>query len=175
MEIIPISIRRNIVDTGYTQSWVSMGGVLIAERCVAISEITDGTSNTIIVGEQSDWLSPIVSTTAPNSQCDTGDCRSDCGHGFMMGTAAPSVSDYRQFNMTAVLYPVNYKTATATGIAGNCGSNTPIQSVHPGGANVLFADGSVQILSESLDIAVLRNLATRNDGKVIPVMNGDTV
>jgi prepilin-type processing-associated H-X9-DG protein len=85
----------------------------------------------------------------------------------MMGTAPPTI-DSRQFNLTAVLYPINYKTATATGVAGNCGSNTPIQSVHPSAANVLFADGSVQLLSESLDITVLRNLATRNDGQVIP-------
>jgi prepilin-type N-terminal cleavage/methylation domain-containing protein/prepilin-type processing-associated H-X9-DG protein len=155
------------VTTGYVQSWVSTGGVLIAERSVPIAEITDGTSNTIVVGEQSDWLAPIVSAAGVGGQCDTGDCRSDCGHGFMMGTA-PQALDSRQFNLTAVLYPINWKTATSTGVAGNCGSNTPIQSVHPGVANVLFADGSVQVLSETLDITVLRNLATRNDGRVIP-------
>jgi prepilin-type processing-associated H-X9-DG protein len=155
------------LPTGNVASWVSTGGVLIAERAVAIAEISDGTSNTIVVGEQSDWLSPVDPTGATGSQCDTGDCRSDCGHGFMMGTA-PSTVDNRQFNLTAVVYPINYKTATATGVAGNCGANTPIQSVHPGVANVLFADGSVQVLSETLDITVLRNLATRNDGKVIP-------
>jgi prepilin-type N-terminal cleavage/methylation domain-containing protein/prepilin-type processing-associated H-X9-DG protein len=163
----PNIYSAKFVDTGYTKSWVSAGGVLIAERTVAISEISDGTSNTMVVGEQSDWLAPIVSADGVGGQCDTGDCRSDCGHGFMMGTAPPTI-DSRQFNLTAVLYPINYKTATATGVAGNCGSNTPIQSVHPSAANVLFADGSVQLLSESLDITVLRNLATRNDGQVIP-------
>ena len=146
--------------------WGSTGGVLIEHRAIAISEITDGTSNTMMVGEQSDWLSPVVDASS-DVPCDTGDCRSDCGHGFTMGPAAPNASDKRTFNLTCVYHPVNYKTATGYGVADNCGPNTPIQSAHPNGANVAFADGSVQVLSETLDMTVLRNLATRNDGKVI--------
>jgi prepilin-type processing-associated H-X9-DG protein len=89
----------------------------------------------------------------------------------MMGpaplTSGGTRSDQRRFNLTCVFHPINFKTATGYGVGGNCGPNTPLQSVHPSGANVAMADGSVQNLAESLDITVLRNLATRNDGKAI--------
>jgi prepilin-type N-terminal cleavage/methylation domain-containing protein/prepilin-type processing-associated H-X9-DG protein len=155
------------VTAGNAPGWESTGGVLIEHRAVAIAEISDGTSNTITVGEQSDWLSPVTSETPTTGQCDTGDCRADCGHGFMMGPSASGAGDDRQFNLTCVYHPLNFKTSTGYGVAGNCGPNTPLQSVHPGVVNVAMADGSVQSLSESLDITVLHNLATRNDGKAI--------
>jgi prepilin-type N-terminal cleavage/methylation domain-containing protein/prepilin-type processing-associated H-X9-DG protein len=151
-----------IVTAFQSEGWVSTGGVLVEFRAIPIAEITDGTSNTIAVAEQSDLLSPVVNASS-DVPCDTGDCRSDCGHGFTMGP----LGDNRAFNLTCVFHPVNFKTATGYGVGGNCGPNTPIQSVHPGGANVAFADGSVQTISGSADITVLRNLATRNDSQVI--------
>jgi prepilin-type N-terminal cleavage/methylation domain-containing protein/prepilin-type processing-associated H-X9-DG protein len=169
----PYSAR--IVDTLTTNSWASTGGVLIMGRGIPIAEITDGTSNTLVIGEQSDFLTPagpVPSTWIPSSTpCEFGDCRSDCGHGFPMGPY-PTMWPYEpQFNVTCVYHPINFKSTTGYGIKNNCGSNSPIQSVHPGVANVAFADGSVHTLSESLNMTILRCLATRNDGQ--PVSGAD--
>ena len=41
------------------------------------------------------------------------------------------------------------------------------QSYHPGGANFLFADGSVHFLKSSINPIPWRALATRNYGEVI--------
>jgi prepilin-type N-terminal cleavage/methylation domain-containing protein/prepilin-type processing-associated H-X9-DG protein len=169
----PYSAR--IVDTLTTNSWASTGGVLIMGRGIPIAEITDGTSNTLAIGEQSDFLTPagpVPSTWIPSSTpCEFGDCRSDCGHGFPMGPY-PKIWPYEpQFNVTCVYHPINFKSTTGYGIKNNCGSNSPIQSVHPGVANVAFADGSVHTLSESLNMTILRCLATRNDGQ--PVSGAD--
>ena len=71
----------------------------------------------------------------------------------------------------------------------NCGTNTSLAwpgmwglaSFHPGGANVLFCDGSVHFLKETIDmgspnystvpgginIGVYRKLSTRNGGEVV--------
>lgn len=151
--------------------WGSTGGVLVMYRAIPVAEITDGLSNTIAIGEQSDFLSPAggVPTTwnSTSTSCEFGDCRSDCTHGFTMGPPPPSAADQRAFNVTCVYHPVNFKSTTGYGIKNNCGPNSPIQSVHPGVANVAFADGSVQTLSESLDMTILRCLATRNDGQAI--------
>jgi prepilin-type processing-associated H-X9-DG protein len=135
---------------------------LIPNKGVTIAQISDGTSNTIVVGEQSDWLTPAPG--GGDHAYFVGDCRSDCWHGFAMGP----VGDNRIFNMTCVYHPINMKSPSGYGILGNCGPNTPIQSVHPGGAQVAMADGSVQFLSESLDVNVLYHLANRDDGNIIP-------
>ena len=170
----PNKYSATVVDTLTVPGWASTGGVLIEGRGIPIAEISDGTSNTLALGEQSDWFTPagpIPSTSTADSPCDWGDCRSDCGHGFTMGPY-PTMWPYEpQFNLTCVYYPINFKSSTGYGIKGNCGPNKPIQSVHPGGANVAFADGSVRMLSESLDITILRSLATRNDGDPISSSN----
>lgn len=44
-----------------------------------------------------------------------------------------------------------------------------IQSVHPGGAHMLAADGSVHFVAETLDIQTLYNLSNRSDGSNITV------
>ena len=160
----PTAIDMNAAGVTGRLSW---GGVLMEFRGVHMAEITDGTSNTMMVGEQSDWLS---------GQQPAGcrwDCRADCGNGFAMGPCSWS-ADTRAFNLVCVYHPINEKSAGAYGVPGNCGPNTPIQSVHPGGAHCLFADGSVQFLSETIcDLTVshphpvLYNLANRDDGNPV--------
>lgn len=136
---------------------VSYGGVLVVGRAYRISDITDGSSNTLLLAEESDWC-----RDAANNLYD---CRSDCGHGFPMGPGNDGWG--RAFNLTAVRQRLNEKSSTAAGILGNCGANSAIQSVHPGGANVVLADGAVRFVSESITISTLFNLANRDDGNVI--------
>jgi prepilin-type processing-associated H-X9-DG protein len=42
-----------------------------------------------------------------------------------------------------------------------------ISSFHPGGANVVFADGSVRFVREQIDIRILARLVTRAGGEVL--------
>jgi prepilin-type N-terminal cleavage/methylation domain-containing protein/prepilin-type processing-associated H-X9-DG protein len=48
-------------------------------------------------------------------------------------------------------------------VEANCSSG----SLHPGGANVLFSDGHVRFIRDSITIAVWRGLGSRNGGEVI--------
>ena len=48
----------------------------------------------------------------------------------------------------------------------NCGPNEEIFSFHPGGAHVVFCDGHVKFLKESIDPRTLRKLGTRAGGEV---------
>ena len=69
-------------------------------------------------------------------------------------------------NLTSVRYKVNeFNQGLASNYCG--GSNSAIQSAHPGGASVLLGDGSVRFLREALDLQTLYNLANRDDGKVV--------
>jgi prepilin-type processing-associated H-X9-DG protein len=42
-----------------------------------------------------------------------------------------------------------------------------VNSMHPGGANVLFADGSVRFLKNSISIPTYWALGTKSNGEVI--------
>jgi len=152
--------------------YISWGGVLIAESFstpnaptggqsagISIAAIKDGTSKTIMVGEQSGWC---VNDTGAKV-----DCRSDCGYGFTMGVSRNDTWE-RQFNLTCVIHPVGEFSYLAYGVAGDCGPNRPLQSAHPGGAQVLLADASARFLSSSTDLQILYNLANRDDGRRTP-------
>jgi prepilin-type processing-associated H-X9-DG protein len=49
----------------------------------------------------------------------------------------------------------------------NCTSDNEIYAFHPGGANILMADGSVHFLKESTNPRVIVGLVTRRQGEVI--------
>ncbi|MEA1951452.1 MAG: DUF1559 domain-containing protein [Planctomycetota bacterium] len=138
---------------------VSEGGVLLMFKGVSISSITDGTTHTLAVGEQSGWCI--------NADGSKVDCRADCGHGFQIGPSGTSLANSwgsRIFNTTCVIHPINARSFTLVGLSGNCGPNRPIQSVHPGGAQVLLCDGSVRFLEEDIELQLLYDLANRDDG-----------
>jgi prepilin-type processing-associated H-X9-DG protein len=120
----------------------------------------DGSTNTIIVGEQSGWCR--TTTGSPV------DCRSDFGHGFTMGPwPKGNTNDKRFFNGTTVRYPINSIAWNQKGVGDQYyATNRPIQSAHTGGANVLLADGSVHFLAQGLDLQTLFNLSNRDDRKV---------
>jgi prepilin-type N-terminal cleavage/methylation domain-containing protein/prepilin-type processing-associated H-X9-DG protein len=49
----------------------------------------------------------------------------------------------------------------------NCTNDREVYSFHPGGANVVFADGSVRFLRADIDIRVFAKLVTRAGGEVV--------
>jgi len=49
----------------------------------------------------------------------------------------------------------------------NMTNEKSIYSVHTGGANAAFLDGSVRFLSDNLDIKVLAAIATRGNGDIV--------
>ncbi|MGE3820893.1 MAG: DUF1559 domain-containing protein [Isosphaeraceae bacterium] len=122
-------------------------------QVVPIASVTDGTSNTILVGE----VIPI----------------NDANNAFWTSTGSAS----------GTTVPINWKTNTfpASDPTCNCrwqGASTPLgcrysaaakgfQSKHPGGANFLFGDGSVKFLKQSISMPTYNALGSRNGGEVV--------
>src|SRR5262249_9984879 len=79
------SDRHPSTDTSAANGPVSDGGVLLlrvtAGEAIRMMSITDGTSNTIMVGEQSDWSNPLQSDPLYS------DMRSSDSRGAFMGTS----------------------------------------------------------------------------------------
>jgi prepilin-type N-terminal cleavage/methylation domain-containing protein len=147
---------KNKNPTGGADGRVSLGGAFIVHRGIPLGEVTDGTTNTMMVAETSDFC---IDNTGKRV-----DCRSDCGHGFTMGPGNDGWE--RAFNMVTVIHRLGEKSYMGLGVPGNCGPNRPIQSVHTGGANIVCIDGSVHFVNESIEVQVQYNLANRDDGKV---------
>jgi prepilin-type N-terminal cleavage/methylation domain-containing protein len=135
------------VDT----TWLGILGDNVRRK---VSDITDGTSSTILVAE------------------DAG--RDEC---WVMGAL---VTDRSKFPRTLIgswadsdhlLNIEGYDPATGKvpgPCAVNCINGEEIYSFHPQGANAVMGDGAVHFLSNSLNINIAMYLLTRQGGEVIP-------
>ena len=151
---------------------VSGAGVLFPNSKVRLTDISDGTSNTIMVGEQSNHLRDGTNTIVTGGwNCIT----SQGPHGWTMGCGQNDLAppawgngDNRPFNTTTVRYLINQigmSNSGGNGTNDNTGANIPLSSMHPGGANCLRADATVGFFSNSITGLTLAYLCTRNDGQ----------
>ena len=77
--------------------------------------------------------------------------------------------------MISTIIPINYKvdiSANACSVhPGRARDNWAVadgfKSNHSGGANFVFADGSVHFIRDSIDMWTYQRLGCRNDGQVI--------
>ena len=133
-------------------------GMFYRNSRTAIAEITDGTSNTIAVGERSHNLSYVTWTA-----------RSING---WLGKTSPIEGGTDKFNpspeecWTQILGPAGLEDGNRT-INQAEAHVEDYWSLHPGGANMLFADGSVHFLKSTINVQSWRALATRNVGEVL--------
>ncbi len=156
-----------------TGGWTTAGGPLVPNFAIKLTDITDGTSNTMAVSEQSDYL---TQTDGVKVDWQTG------WHGWLIGTSEIGVpggpnfanTDNRIFGLVSVRYQINQKTGWPVGgdcggrgVCPNFGSNVPLNSTHTGGVNAAFCDGSVHFLSDATPILTLAAISTRDDGLAI--------
>lgn len=145
--------------------WQSSNGVMFANSNIGFEDIRDGSSNVLMIAEQS---APIDDGTG-----QLADFRSCLNFGSFMGCnrsdSPTSTSSWttggpnrRSYNITTVRYPWNQ--AFAPGMTDRGGPNNPLTSAHPGTGGVCRCDGSTSSLSESTSLEVLLKLSIKNDG-----------
>lgn len=127
-----------------------------------MAEITDGTSNTLAIGESSHpqlWgMGPgygIATQGGPVGWMMAGAClKPSCG---------PNDRSYGR-DVRNTRFPIN----AIVPLLADSENDTPLGSRHPGGANFVFADGHVSFLRQGLEMDVYQKLAACQDGEVIP-------
>ncbi len=148
-------------------------GTLVMGRSIGFKDMTDGTTNVMVVGEASNFI-----WTALQSAGGTKTVQVNGEHGMLMGTPHNSTVEgcagcnhERVFNLTTVRYAPNAPAIDANaawpGVGGNFGPNNPLSSAHTGGVQVLLGDGSARFISDNIDMFTLRLLSVRNDGQVL--------
>jgi prepilin-type N-terminal cleavage/methylation domain-containing protein/prepilin-type processing-associated H-X9-DG protein len=154
---------------------------LLHQGKTRISEVTDGLSNTIAIGEDA-GRDPRYDSPYTEAYYDGVNPRPILG----LGPAGLSVPVYRRFwrwaepdsafgvsgtpdNKYRPDHEPNPWTETGPFVAQgtNAGNNDELFSFHPGGINVLMGDGSVRFLKDSVNPVTLRALVTCAGGEVI--------
>jgi prepilin-type N-terminal cleavage/methylation domain-containing protein/prepilin-type processing-associated H-X9-DG protein len=133
-------------------------GIFYRNSPTSVAAVTDGTSNTIMVGERSHNLSYV-----------TWVARSIDG---WLGKTSLIEGGTDQFNpspeecWTQIMGPAGLEDGNRT--INNAEAHVEdYWSRHPGGANMLFADGSVHFLKSTINPVPWRAMATRAFGEVV--------
>lgn len=160
---LPFSIRTNLTPYG----WAYNTGMLVGGETKSLRECTDGSSNTMIVGEQSTSERISIRTDYMSGWS----CGHDCNY-----TVTRINQLYPTGNVTG-LWPIRTGLTVIVGSPnpvsppayGNNNSHfqVPLSSSHPGGCNILLTDGHVRFLSNVTDAEVCRRLAVCDDGEVV--------
>ncbi|MBA2114986.1 DUF1559 domain-containing protein [Bremerella alba] len=156
---------------GTNDGIIAAGGIMFPNQSVGFRDVTDGSSNTLAVGECGGRMFTANSGSLTNISGSMVLVTAGGQHGWLMGSEGtgtpPGYSNHRAFNITTVRYAPNEKNYDLNGISTNYGANNPLISEHPGGVMAVFVDGHVEFIAETIELDVFKYQATRDDGQVV--------
>jgi prepilin-type N-terminal cleavage/methylation domain-containing protein/prepilin-type processing-associated H-X9-DG protein len=186
-------LTGSTVVTPYRNKLSRVNGLLHQGK-TRIAEITDGTSNTIAIGEDAGrdprYLSPytqdvyggiasngvLYATTtaylAAVSPNDPGAAGGQALYRRYWRWAEPDMCfgvSGAPNNKYRPDHEISAWLTTGPFVAqgNNAGNNDELASFHPGGCNLLMGDGSVRFLKDSVNVVTLRGLVSLTGGEVI--------
>lgn len=123
---------------------------------VRIAQVTDGTSNTLLVGEK------YVRSDLYQGGSDSDD------RGWSDGWDPDTIRS-SCFVPVGDSDPAGFTGPDAETLFGLRTDVWYFGSAHPGILNAVFVDGSVHTLNFDIDVVLLNNLGSRNDGETIDI------
>ncbi|WP_437192118.1 DUF1559 domain-containing protein [Planctomicrobium sp. SH527] len=129
----------------------SRSGVIYPYSKTSLGKITDGTSNTILLGETSGtdgWTTNMITGWGGLKP-------------WVFGHFYYAPDSFLTIDTKVVKFPIGYRGDFLP-------NETPFKSQHGGGgANFALCDGSVRFMSQNMDLRTLKSLSTRSNGEVI--------
>ncbi len=159
----PLYVERVGFDRFAIRNYVAMGarsilglsgmqpadGIMFPGSSTRMGDIIDGTSNTVLVAETREETAAV----------------------WMDGTSASVAARWANFaspTFAGDTVSINYRPYFPGGVFPNSIQQLwGPSSLHPGGAQHVFADGSVHFLNDNLSVLVYDALVTRNGGEVV--------
>ncbi len=128
---------------------------------VRLGEVSDGTSTTIFVSEHSSRLSDktwvgAVPGAVVHPHLITPLNRPEAAGALVLIHMGPSGGEL-DITGFPIIHPMNFPTLHPG----------QMFSEHPGGGNVLYGDGSVRFMKESIDLILAAELASMNEGEFV--------
>jgi prepilin-type N-terminal cleavage/methylation domain-containing protein/prepilin-type processing-associated H-X9-DG protein len=158
-------------------------GPLYNQSCVNLASMTDGTSNTAFFSERcrgqgspslkNDMYMMNTAMTIDQTwqMCNQMDMSMAMpltnwmGATWLIGDMSCSTYNHVSTPNTRTCAAMN--GGSMMGSMANMAVDLPPSSYHPGGVNLLFGDGSVKFIKDSVALSVWRALSTRNGGEVL--------
>jgi prepilin-type N-terminal cleavage/methylation domain-containing protein/prepilin-type processing-associated H-X9-DG protein len=138
-------------DNGAIVRRNATGSTALVDQGKRVTELTDGTSHTFLVGEMGFQLKDYAFTSGPYA-------------GHPRGGNTSWAFGYASYSFGSTRIPLN----TITPPTPLLDRLPAFRSDHAGGGNFLFGDGSVRFLGNDLDRAAYQALGTRAGGEVLP-------
>ncbi len=160
----PGTYAVNVGTQDYNQYWAwlgadrpSLNGMIVysdtVDRKTKMASVTDGTSNTFLVGE--------TAYNLPDYKFSSGDCQGQPRYSFTYWC-----NPFPGSTACTTEYAFNPRDIADDGVFDR-GWVRSFRSDHVGGVQFVFGDGSVHFITDSIDAETLDRLAARNDGRVV--------
>jgi prepilin-type N-terminal cleavage/methylation domain-containing protein/prepilin-type processing-associated H-X9-DG protein len=143
-------------------------GMFAYNRKISIPQVSDGSSNTILLGEKS-YFDPLCDQVFQfQNIADGSACMVEYGWWYAFGSLDATLWGYVPIGYQIPAAAVNYQQWDPNWTEVFYSRLSAFGSTHAGGgANFVFADGSVHFLSNSTSLTTLRALVTRAGGEVV--------
>lgn len=172
-----VPIAGASIDPGHTPArlypggygTVAWNGIMFINSRTRIADVIDGTSNTLMMGEQTDWA---IDGKGNQNTCRASGVGQSQWEGDWWTNQTISHGFSHCYNTNTIMVPVGTTICLIAdqSYAGDNGShwtNSPLRSTHGnGGSNLLFGDGSVRYYATGADLTLLQTLAIRDSGSV---------
>ena len=156
--------NQNYTPPGGGQSMTNLDGVLYGHSEIAMKDIEDGTSNTLLVGEARHdvQVQDDIGAIRENGSGDhkdhwyfgSDDVDIDNDLSECIGSTAVPINYHRQVNSSEVCSsPTNLDCQKL---------QLSFSSDHPGGMQIVRCDGSVDFIQEDIDTVTWRDMGTRS-------------
>ncbi len=150
-------------STAYQNAAVGDSGTICAaSQGITIAKILDGTSNTLMVAEDS---ARPVGYNGKRVIYSSGGKPVDGVLTGAPGGGGAWADPYTYAHLDGAQGRDNGRRGGTCMV--NCTSDNEIYSFHPGGANALFADGSVHFLKDTINVHVVVPLVTRGLSEIV--------